>query len=168
MSLAGRLRRIGPQTLQDLENKDKDLAERRYRSTRNILISIAVFALIIAIPFAVLAGLAYTGTNQFTSPLAIYVAQQMPVAPYIIHIGGSSIPVALTLPNDLTPYIGKIYRIWSVSPQIHTVSIQGTGTTYDGVTTVATFGGAVGDGFVFEVLQANRIVLISTNGVTFT
>ena len=175
MSGAGRLRRLGPATLQDYaattvekEEKEKDLLERRYRSTRSILISCGAFSLLIAVVFAILAGLAYHYSTQFNSPLSIYVNQQMPVTPYGIHIGGSALPVGLTLPNDLTPYIGNIYRIWSISPQAHTLTIQGTGSTFDGVTTVATFGGAIGDGLMFEVLQANRIVLISVNGVTFS
>ena len=150
------------------EDKSADEIARRYRSTRNIIISIAAFALVISIAFAVLAGFAYGEAYRYSSPFALYVNQQMPSSPYIFHIGGSALPVALTLPNDLTPYIGRIYRIWSISPQVHTLTIQGAGTTFDGVNTVATWGGAIGDGLMFEILQANRIVLISVNNVNFS
>lgn len=174
--MSGRLRLLGPKTPSDLfaEQKAKsapavsDEIARRYRSTRNILISIAAFSLLISVAFAVLAGFAYSEAYRYSTPLALYVNQQMPGSPYIFHIGGSALPVALTLPNDLTPYVGRIYRIWSVSPQVHTLTIQGTGTTFDGSTRVATFGGAIGDGLMFEVLQWNRIVLISVNNVAFS
>ncbi len=171
----GRLR-IGPKTAADIlaERKnastDKPIEEiaRRYRSTRNILISVAAFALVISVAFAVLAGFAYGEAYRYSTPLALYVNQQMPASPFIFHIGGSALPVALTLPNDLTPYIGRIYRIWSVSPQVHTMTIMGTMSTFDGSSTVATWGGSIGDGIEFEVLQSNRIVLISVNNVAFS
>ncbi len=174
--MSGRLRfqppPLGPKAASDLlaeqKIKQTDEISRRYRSTRNIIISIAAFALVIAIAFAVLAGLAYGDVRNYSNPIALYVNQQMPASPFVFHVGGSALPVALTLPNDLTPYIGKIYRLWSVSPQVHTLTIQGTGTTFDGVNKVATWGGAIGDGVMFEVLQANRIVLISVNNVNFS
>ncbi len=169
--MSGRLRYglIANGTASKENSKDKsDEISRRYRSTRNILISVAAFALVISVVFAVLAGFAYAEAYRYSTPLALYVNQQMPGSPFIFHVGGSALPVALTLPNDLTPYVGRVYRIWSVSPQIHTLAIQGTGTSFDGTNTLATWGGAIGDGLEFEVLQANRIVLISVNNVVFS
>ena len=76
----------------------------------------------------------------------------------------------MVLENDLGSRIGRVYRVWSRSAQPHTVRITSgaLATTWDGTSTLATFGGAIGDGFVFEVISKTQTVLLSVNNVVFT
>ncbi len=141
---------------------------KAHSSTRNIVISVAAFALVIAVLSAIMTYYAYSEAYRYSQTAQIYVSSELPISPYTFRVGGSATLVELTLPNNLAPYIGKIFRIWSVSPQIHTLTIMGTGSTFDGSSTVATFGGAIGDGFVFEVVTSNLIVVISVNNVVFS
>lgn len=135
--------------------------------TKGIVVSASILAVIIAVVVAVVAGFSLTYVNYFNSPVPIYNEGVLPATPYVFHLEGSGSPVVLTLPNDLTDRIGNIYRIWSKTNQPHTVTITGTGTTFDGVSTQAVFGGSIGDGFTFEVISKNRIVLGIVSNVIF-
>ena len=137
------------------------------RSARNIVIAVAVFSLIISVVAVVLAGIAY---SYIFSPSNISVSQPFPTSPNPIYITSAANPITLILPNDMTPYVGNVYRVWSETAQPHTVSISaGTLTsTFTGGATLATFGGAIGEGFVFEVISSSRAVIWTVNGVTFT
>ena len=77
----------------------------------------------------------------------------------------------MTLPNDLSDYVGITYSVNSEGLYAHTVTISaGTeSTTWDGTNTVATFAGAAkGEGFTFTVVSKDTIRVGSTSGVTFS
>ena len=76
----------------------------------------------------------------------------------------------MTLPNDLGHLVGIRFRVWSRTAQPHTIRIAagGLNPTFDGTNKLATFGGAIGDGFVFEVIDRNRIVVEPVRNVVFT
>ncbi len=136
-------------------------------SLRNILIAIAALALIVSVVAVVIAVLAY---QKYLTPVTLSVSQAVPSGVNAVYIDSAASPIGLTLANDMRPYVGKVYRVWSLTAQAHTVSIT-TGqsvSTFTGGTRVATFGGAIGDGFVFEVISANHAVVISSTNVVFS
>ena len=136
-------------------------------SLRNILIAIAALSLIVSVVAVVVAVLAY---QKYLVPITLSVSQAVPSGNNAVYIDSAVNPIGLTLANDMRPYVGKVYRIWSLTAQAHTVSIT-TGqsvSTFTGGTRIATFGGAIGDGFVFEVISANHAVVISSTNVVFS
>lgn len=89
-------------------------------------------------------------------------------APYAKYLAAQGGPLAMTWPIDLTPYVSRQFRFFSLSTQAHTIQIPVGTAQYVGGTTLATFGGAVGDGFVAEIISPTRIVVISVNNVVFS
>jgi hypothetical protein len=116
-----------------------------------IIIGLAVTCVAVSIAAIVLGYEGYTGVSQFNQPTYVYTSQPFPSTPYVFYIESSGAAVTLTLPNDLTEYIGNTYRIYSNTAQMHVVQLTTPGATFDGATTIATFGGNIRDGFEFEV-----------------
>lgn len=89
--------------------------------------------------------------------------------PFTHSLAGAA-PLAMTLPNDLSNYIGREFKIYATTAQAHTVTIQpgALTTTWDGANTIATFGGAVGDGLTFVVTAIDKIAVISTTNIVFS
>jgi hypothetical protein len=87
--------------------------------------------------------------------------------PYGKYLAATAGPLAMTWPSDLTPFVTRQYRFYSTSTQAHTIQVTG-GATYVGGTTLATFGGAIGDGFMAEVISPTKIVVTSVNNVVFS
>lgn len=139
-------------------------SSRCYRTATFAAVILAVIVAGIAIGFGIAA---YSYYGYFNSPSLISYGGPLPVTPYVFYITASGSPAALTLPNNLANYVGNVYRIWSLTNQPHTITIQGMGSTFNGAATVATFGGAIGDGFVFEVISANFIRVIQAVNVIF-
>ena len=73
---------------------------------------------------------------------------------------------AMTLPGDLSAYINQIICLTSKTAFAHTLTL-GAGATFDGVNTVATLGGAVGDGFCFQVFSSTQVQIRSLLNVAF-
>ncbi len=158
--------------LVNIIEKDKDL-QARIKSRLNIrsrsysaIIALSVFGLLIAGIALLLAGLQYTEVYNYSTPKYVLSSQVMANSPYVFYLGGSVIPVQLTIPSDLSSYIGKTYQIWSTTAQPHTV--VSTFASFDGSATTATFGGSIGDGFVFSVIAPNRMVITSATNVVFS
>jgi len=74
---------------------------------------------------------------------------------------------AMTLPSDLSAYLDNFICLFSKTAFAHTLT-AGVGATFDGVNNIATFGGANGDGFCFQVISATRAVVRSNNNVAFS
>lgn len=72
-------------------------------------------------------------------------------------------PLAMTLPVDLTP--GRVYHVWSTTAVAHTITST---TPWDGVNSVVTLGGAIGDGLVFAVTDSNRIVIETSKNIVLS
>lgn len=110
----------------------------------------------------------YLEVNRYSTPSIVSVSGVLNYNPYVVYLAGTGAPQTMTLPNDLTPYIGKVYRIWSLTNQPHRLQISGIGSTFTGGGTIATFGGGNGDGLVFEVISKNFIAILSNTNVVFT
>ena len=127
----------------------------------------AALSVLLLIVAAVLGGLAFTQVYRYSSPLYPVVSGVLPPSPYVFYLNAAASPITLTLPQNLSPYVGGIYRIVSLTAQPHVIHLAQPGATWDGTSVTATFGGGIGDGIEFEVISASRIVLWSVNGVTF-
>ena len=136
---------------------------------RSAIFAAALVGVIAGVVGSAVGGLALNGYNNQIQPLQLYVSGVLPTTPFPIYLNSAGGPMSMTMPADLSPYIGTIYRVWSKTAQPHTIVITaGMGATWDGSATVATFGGAIGDGIVFEVISSNRVAVISVNNVVFS
>ena len=134
-----------------------------------------VFATSIVAILAALAALGlgiyvFVGLGYVTSAESLSASGPIRPTPYAFHLDASAAAIAMTLPNDLSAHVGRTYAIYSRTAQPHTVTIDaGTlATTWDGANTVATFGGAKGDGLTFRVLAKDLITVVSTKNVAFS
>lgn len=153
---------------QKKENWVKDIKTNRRKL--NIILALCVLALsgaVIGIIFGVLgwqeAGHSHSGQSH-------QINSVIPTTPQGHYLDSTAIALSMALPNDLSGYVGRVYRIWSRSAKAHIIQIASGGfnPTFDGINKVATFGGAIGDGFVFEVTDKDKIVIISVNNVVFS
>jgi hypothetical protein len=141
---------------------------RSNKTYRTAIFALSILCVAATIAAIVVAALAYTNYQNFSAPASVMGSGPLPNAPYVYYIDSAGAAAALVLPNDLSGYVGNIYRVWSRTAQPHTVTLYGMGTTFDGTTRVATFGGAIGDGLMFEVIAPNRAVVIASINVVFT
>jgi hypothetical protein len=82
---------------------------------------------------------------------------------------GVATPCVMTLPADLSPYVG-LPEVCVISGEAaaHTVAITAPSLFQPGGTTVGTFTGATpGEGFCFQAISSTVAAITSTNGVTF-
>ena len=128
----------------------------------------AILAVIIAVVAIVLGGLAYTNVSRFTGEVSIHSSGALPDSPFPIYLNQAAAPLAMLLPIDLGNRVGNVYRVWSKTAQPHTLTIASGGATWDGTNRVATFGGAIGDGLVFEVIDATKVVVWTSINVAFS
>ena len=130
-----------------------------------ILAAVVVIATIIYV--AILNGDVYSVT-KITSYLS---SATIPAKTFTSSLDSTAAPLGMSMLNDLTDYVsGNVYAIYSNTAQPHTVTlIDGVlATTWDGVNTVATFGGAVGDGITFRVISSTNIVIENIINVSFS
>jgi hypothetical protein len=135
---------------------------------RGAVIAAAILAVIISIVAVVLGGLAFSKVESFNSEHLIHSSGALPDSPYPLYLNQAALPLNMELPLDLSNRVGNIYRVWSLTAQPHRLTIAASGATWDGTNRIATFGGAIGDGIVFEVTAPNRIVVWTVNNVVFT
>ena len=129
----------------------------------------AIFAILLVIGSCVLGGIALSAA-RYKDTIASYTQSGViSSTPYKIRLDGLS-ALSMTFPNDLTPYLGATYVISAGTAQAHTVTISAgsISTTYDGVSTIATLGGAIGDGFMVEVISRDRMVILSNTNTAFS
>jgi hypothetical protein len=149
------------------------IVEKQKHDTWNIrgficatsIVSFALSGAALGLAIHVLISLQY-----FETATSFQISGQIQPSPYAANLDSTGAPLAMTIPNDLSAYIDKDYKIFSRTAQPHIVTISAGSlmTTWDGVNTVATFGGAVGDGFVFRVIDKNHIVILFVNNVAFS
>lgn len=130
----------------------------------------SIIAICLAIAGTVIAIFAYVDVGYLTNAESLTTSQPIRPTPYAFHLDSSAAPLAMSLPNDLSAYVGRVYAIYSRTDQPHTVTIDsGTlATTWDGVNKVATFGGAKGDGLTFRVLAKDLVVVLQTKNIAFS
>lgn len=128
-----------------------------------------IFLAVLVVASAVLGGLALNYSMYTTRFHRYTVDGSIDNSPFAIYLDATT-PLAMTLPNDLTNYVGRTFTVVSQSAQAHTVTLS-AGTlspTWDGTNTVATFGGAIGDGVTFHVFDRDKITVISNTNVVFS
>lgn len=141
----------------------------------NFSLALAFIAMGICIAAIIVAsGAKSAATRDQTSQIHLMSEVILP-SPHAHYLGATAIDLAMVLPNDLSDYVGKVYRVWATSAKPHKVTIASGGKNPefcgDNVMThpkIATFGGAIGDGFVFEVVADNKVVIIAVNNVQFS
>lgn len=133
---------------------------------RGAIIAISVLAIIVAAVAIGLAGFAISHNNNESGPRLLYISGPLPSTPFVTYIDQAAAPLAMTIPLGGFA-AGNVYRIWSRTAQPHTLTLQG-GATWDGVKTVATWSGAIGDGLVFEFLDSTKVGLHTVKGVVFS
>lgn len=86
------------------------------------------------------------------------------------HLLASSIPLVMTLPNNLIEYVGGLYHIDCASPLAHTVTIQPgvLATTWDGTNKVMTCTLGTPGGVTFRVVTPTLIRIVGSKSVTFS
>ena len=128
-----------------------------------------VFALFLSLGVALLSAFSLSYSMASLSSVTHEMNGPLPDSPLSGHLE-SSVPLVLTLPNDLQHYVGRTFVYYSRTAQPHVIQIEsGTlVTTWDGTNKKATFGGAKGDGIVFHVYDRNAIAIVSNTNVVFS
>lgn len=126
---------------------------------RGCTLATSVLAVLISIAAIVVGVLAYVYLQYHIAPAIIRGSGPIPSSPYVFYVDAAGAPAAMILPNDLSEYVGKVYRIFSRTSQPHTLQLSGTGNTFDGIGSTVQFGGAIGNGLVFEVIAPNFVVV---------
>jgi hypothetical protein len=131
-----------------------------------------IFAVILSIGAAVVAGIAIGIGTSYRGQFVYTQNDVIKTSPHNLVLGAAGAPLSMTLPNDLTQYRGRTYRLYSATAQPHSVTIEvgALSTAWDGAggNRVATLGGAVGDGLTFYVLDSDKIVVEHAQNVVFS
>jgi hypothetical protein len=118
----------------------------------------------------IVAALAYVHADYSLTQVNHYQNGRLECSP-LAHVMGGTTPLVLTLPNDLSAYVGRVYQVDCVSALAHTVVIEpGSAATWTAGTPnirTATCLSA-GGGFGFRVVSATGIRLIDPRDVSFT
>lgn len=138
--------------------------------TTGLVTATAIVAIIISLVALCFNIYSYVHIKYVESGQRFQISGEVQPTPYTAYLDSTAAPIAMTLPNDLTPYIGVERSIISRTAQPHTVTIAAgpLSTTWDGVNTVATFGGAIGDAIHFRVIDASHIVVWVPKNVAFS
>ena len=138
-------------------------------SSGDCVVGTLVFVFVIAIAAVVLSGIALNYALYGTRFQRYTTSGTILNSPFAVYLDNTS-PLAMTLPNDLSNYVGRTFTVISQSAQPHTVTLSsGTLTpTWDGVNNIATFGGAIGDGLTFHVFDRDKIAVTSNTNIVFS
>jgi hypothetical protein len=124
-----------------------------------------------AIAAFIIALIAYY-SNAFSTTQRVYTVNGVIQTSPANHVLAASIPLAMTLPNNLIEYVGTTFRIDCASPLNHVVSITpGVLTTsWDGTNKVMTcnLGAVGGAGVTFRIITPSLIRIESSKDVVFS
>lgn len=142
---------------------------RNYRCI-NFILGALIFWVLATVACLVVASQAYKNANHVQSAQFYQSSGVLDQTPFAHYLDSTGSAMAMVLENDVSGRVGRIYRIWSRSARAHTVTILNgaRSTTWDGVNKKATFGGSIGDGFVFEVIDKDKIAVLSVTNVVFS
>lgn len=140
-------------------DSDKNLAQ--------CLIGTTLFFIGITVAASIFTGIAYHKADFPLTNLHYKSSGQLQTFPRGHSLDGSGAPMAMTLPADLSSYVGREYSVCSTTAQPHTITIDavpaGMMQTYwsDGVvqSRVVTFGSAIGNCVVFHVVDKGHITV---------
>jgi hypothetical protein len=150
-------------------NRGKRLVPGRKFNWAPIFILFVILAVGGATVALITAVVASNNASYSLSSQSYTSSGELNTTPYL-HLLSSAGVLAMTLPGDLTPYLGKCYNVRSTTAVAHTITIQvgGFSATWDGTSTIATLGGAIGDGLAYCVIANNRISVVASTNVAFS
>ena len=83
-------------------------------------------------------------------------------------LASAGAPILIVIPSDAGAHRGRTYHLYSTTTQPHVVQIEAGGALFNGATTTATLGGAIGDGLSFVVLAHQLIEVTNERNVFFS
>ncbi len=113
-----------------------------------------------------LSGYAFAHSSYALTQKEYTQDAQLAATPFS-HVILGAVPLSLTLPANLSPYIGKLYHVDCGSDQAHTVTIAPGSTSWLNGSRVATCLG-LGSGFSFRVISSTGIRLLDPRDISFT
>lgn len=133
--------------------------------TRTYLVLLCSVSILLCCASAYVLWFSIQARNEAFNSATVFshvASGQLLLEPYMQTLAATS-PLAMTLPVDLTP--GRVYHVWSTTAVAHTITST---TPWDGVNSVVTLGGAIGDGLVFAVTDSNRIVIETSKNIVLS
>lgn len=143
----------------------------RNRRCLGLVIALSIVCVCISIAAIVCGVLGWRAGSFMSSSTTHLSSGPLPLSPSAHYLASTDGPLAMTIENDLSGRgAGTIYRIYSTTAQPHTVVILAgvENTNFKGNLKTATFGGAIGDGFTFEVTSKNTMAIGPVTNVQFT
>lgn len=135
---------------------------------KNLFVGVIVFLAIFSLVFAVWSWSGSRFATSYKSYASNGIIQTGPGQ----HILVASIPLTMTLPNNLIEFVGSEYHIDCASPLAHTITITAgvLPTTWDGTNRVMTcnplpLGGA---GVSFRVVTPSLVRIVASRNVVFS
>ena len=140
---------------------------------RNLTIAIIFVCCILGLVGFIVSWVSFSRSVDATSQVVYPVSKAMHKAP-LNHVMTGAQPITLTLPNDLSPYVGNHYTIDCESGAAHEVVITpGPLPTFwsatPGVRTATCTGGAgARSGFSFRVVSKSHVRVTQNDNVAFS
>lgn len=135
---------------------------------KNLFVGVVVFFAILAFVVSLWAWSQSSFSTNYKSYSSNGAIQTWPAQ----HILVATLPLAMTLPNNLIEFVGSEYHIDCASPLPHTIRIMPgvLPTTWDGVNRVATCNAMPpgGAGISFRIVAHNLVRIVSSRNVVFT
>jgi len=112
---------------------------------------------------------AVTRTNPPLTQNSYTISTRISANP-LSHVVSGGAALQMTLPNDLTHYVGRVYNFDCASTALHRLTFEAgpLSPTYDGANTIAECGGAIGDGFTFKVSSPTLVRIISNTNMNLS
>jgi hypothetical protein len=122
-----------------------------------------------AIAAFVVALYAWSQTS-FATSYRTYTSNGMLATSPANHVLVASIPLVMTLPNNLLEYVGGLYHVDCASPLAHTLTIQPgvLPTSWDGVNKKMTCTLGIPGGVTFRVVTPTLIRVVGSSNVVFS
>lgn len=118
-----------------------------------------------------IAGLVGWNRGLDVSDQRVYGTSHNMFSDRLNHVLRGASAIQLTLPNDLSPYLGRHYTVDCDSAPAHSVVLSpgSLPTFWDGVAKrTATCTGGQGSGFSFRVVSSSRVRITEISGVTLS
>jgi hypothetical protein len=135
---------------------------------KSIFVGIVISCSIVALVLSIIAW----SQTSFTTSQRAYTTNGMITTSPSNHVMTATIPLLMTLPNNLIEYMGGEYHIDCIGGVPHSVVIQPgiLNTKWDGVNTIMTCNNPApgGAGISFRVTAINGIRIVASRNVVFS
>ncbi len=150
------------------ENWIKDIEKNRCRL--RFIVALSILCLLGSGAAIWVAVVGYNHGTFMTSTTTYRKSGPISASTSVHFLDATDGALTMTLENDFSGRVGEVYSIVARSAQMHTVTILSGGqnpTFGPGSAKIAKFGGAIGDGFVFQITSANTMFIWFVNNVDF-